>query len=71
MTDKNRFMEFGPEDDRQVVALHCFSCAILIERVRNWLAESPMSERISAKRCRELKAILDANDTLSREGGGS
>jgi hypothetical protein len=38
--------------------------------VRNWLAESPMSERISAKRCRELKAILDANDTLSREGGG-
>lgn len=31
----------------------------LVERVRNWLKESPMSERISRRRCEELLGILD------------
>ena len=33
--------------------------AEFVVRVRNWLAESPMSERISARRCHELLAICD------------
>lgn len=34
-----------------------------LEAVRNWLKESPMSERISARRCRELKGILGTGDS--------
>jgi hypothetical protein len=30
-----------------------------VTKVREWLACSPMSERISAKRCMELRAICD------------
>lgn len=33
--------------------------AELVQLVRNWLAESPMSERMSQRRCRELLAICD------------
>jgi hypothetical protein len=40
--------------------------ADLVERMRNWLKESAMSERITAKRCREFLAICD-EFTPSRE----
>ena len=40
--------------------------AELVERVRNWLKESPMSERISARRCRELRALCDEFDFSER-----
>jgi hypothetical protein len=33
--------------------------AELATRVRNWLKESPMSERISGRRCDELIGICD------------
>jgi hypothetical protein len=33
--------------------------AALAERVREWLAESALSERITAKRCRELLALCN------------
>jgi hypothetical protein len=33
--------------------------AELVMRMRNWLAESAVSERITARRCAEFRAILD------------
>jgi hypothetical protein len=35
------------------------NAAELATRVRNWLKESAVSERITARRCRELIAICD------------
>ena len=40
--------------------------AELIVRMRNWLAESALSERITARRCREFRAILDEFESASR-----
>lgn len=39
------------------------SVAEFAQRVRNWLAESALSERITARRCRELLAICDEYDS--------
>jgi hypothetical protein len=36
--------------------------AELVQRVRNWLAESSLSERIPAYRCRALLALCDEFD---------
>lgn len=49
-----------------VQAVNAKTVAALVERVRNWLAESPLAERISARRCRELRAILDEYSEDSR-----
>lgn len=37
----------------------------LIVHMRSWLAESALSERITAKRCREFLAILDDYDNYT------
>ena len=61
MIDGGSFYE--PEEikgcDMCLAEIHMSRLDELVERIRNWLKESPMSERISARRCRELRAICD------------
>lgn len=41
--------------------------AALVKRMGDWLAESALSERITARRCREFHAILAEYSEDSRE----